>query len=60
MTKTEIRKQYKALRLKLSSEEIEEYSMAIANRCLALPIWKKTYYHIYLSMVKKKEINSLN
>lgn len=56
--KTALRKKYTEKRQALSSEEIEEYSMAIANRCLALPIWKKTYYHIYLSMVKKKEINT--
>lgn len=58
MTKTEIRKQYKALRLKLSSEEIEEYSLEIANKALELPIWNAEFYHLFLSIAEQKEVDT--
>ena len=32
--------------------------MAIANRALSLSIWEQTYYHIFLPIVEKKEVNT--
>lgn len=58
MNKFDIRKKYKALRKELSLEEIEEKSLAIANNLLSLPIWDKTYYHLFLPIVEQKEINT--
>ncbi|WP_367772978.1 5-formyltetrahydrofolate cyclo-ligase [Flavobacterium sp. WC2421] len=56
--KKELRTKYKKLRQNLSEIEIEEMSLAIANRLLALPIWEKTYFHIFLSIVEHKEVDT--
>jgi len=48
MTKTELRLLYKKLRKQLSNADIEEKSLAIANGVLALDLWDKTYFHIFL------------
>ena len=58
MTKTELRTQYKALRKNLSETEIEEMSLAIANSVLALDIWDKTYFHVFLPIEEQKEVNT--
>ncbi len=58
MTKKELRTKYKALRARLSDQEIDTMSMDIANRLLQLPIWEKSYYHIFLPIQKQKEINT--
>jgi 5-formyltetrahydrofolate cyclo-ligase len=56
--KKELRNKYKKLRQNLSEVEIDEMSLAIANRLLALPIWEKTYFHIFLSIVEHKEVDT--
>lgn len=58
MFKKEVRKKYKELRAKLSQEEIEDKSLAIANRLLQLNIWDKIYYHLFLSIEEQKEIDT--
>ena len=58
MNKTELRTQYKALRKNLSKVEIEEMSLAIANEVLALDIWDKTYFHVFLPIEEQKEVNT--
>ena len=58
MQKKELRSKYKALRQNLSEIEIEEMSMAIANQLLALPIWEKTYFHIFLPITEQKEVDT--
>src|SRR5690625_1294827 len=58
MDKTALRKHYIARRAELSEEEIESKSLAIANQAIKMPIWDKTYYHIFLSISEKKEINT--
>lgn len=58
MKKSELRAKYKALRSELSENDIEEQSMAIANRLLALPIWDFQYYHLFLSIEEQKEVNT--
>ena len=58
MKKNQLRIKYKRLRQELSSEEIEELSLKIANNLLALPIWHYTYYHLFLSISEKKEVNT--
>jgi 5-formyltetrahydrofolate cyclo-ligase len=57
-TKKELREKYKALRNSLSENELEEMSLAVANKVLALPIWKKDYFHIFLPISEQKEINT--
>jgi len=56
--KKELRLEYKSLRKKLSTDEIEEKSLAVANELLQLPIWDKTYYHVFLPIEEQKEVNT--
>jgi len=58
MTKQGLRKKYKDLRSKLTLNEIEEKSISIANNLLKLSIWNKAYYHIFLSIIEHKEVNT--
>ncbi|MBF4471632.1 5-formyltetrahydrofolate cyclo-ligase [Flavobacterium sp. HJJ] len=58
MLKKELRQKYKVLRSGLSEIEIEEKSLAIANEILKLPIWDKTYFHVFLSIEEQKEVNT--
>ncbi|MES2746996.1 MAG: 5-formyltetrahydrofolate cyclo-ligase [Bacteroidota bacterium] len=58
MDKTDLRKKYKALRQALSDAEMEAKSLAIANQLLSLDIWHKTYFHLFLSIEKHKEIDT--
>ncbi|CAM3327320.1 5-formyltetrahydrofolate cyclo-ligase [Aequorivita lipolytica] len=56
--KKTLRIKYKKFRENLSEESIEEMSLQIANQALKLPIWNQTYYHIFLSISSKKEVNT--
>lgn len=58
MTKTELRKKYKNLRQSLSDDQIEDYSINIANRLLNFDIWAHSFYHIFLTMAKQNEVNT--
>ena len=58
MNKKEARKKSKEARKKLSFEEIEEKSLAIANQLVKMDIWDKTYYHLFLPIEEQKEVNS--
>ncbi|RKS15601.1 5-formyltetrahydrofolate cyclo-ligase [Flavobacterium sp. 120] len=56
--KKELRLKSKTLRNALSENEIEEMSLAVANKILTLPIWEKTYFHIFLPITEQKEVNT--
>jgi len=58
MNKTEYRKVYKILRKALSTQDVEELSMKIANQLLTLNIWQKEFYHIFLSIIELNEVNT--
>lgn len=58
MTKSELRKTYKSLRSNLSDDVVDEFSLAIANNLLKLPIWEYSFYHIFLSIEEQKEVNT--
>ena len=58
MTKSEIRKVHKSLRKDLTEAEIEDFSLEIANQLLGLPIWNYQYYHLFLSIIEQKEVNT--
>ncbi len=58
MTKAELRKKYKKLRRELSFEQIDAFSIEIANRLLELPIWEYSFYHLFLSITEHKEVNT--
>lgn len=58
MDKKELRAKYRQLRAQLTSEEIDDLSMAIANRMLQLDIWDKTYFHLFLTIEEKREVDT--
>lgn len=58
MDKKELRAKYKQLRAQLTPDEIDDRSMAIANRMLGLDIWDKTYFHLFLTIEEKKEVDT--
>lgn len=57
-TKKELRLKYKNLRQNLSEDEVEEMSLAVANKLLTIPIWEKNYFHIFLPISEHKEVNT--
>ncbi|WP_333599637.1 5-formyltetrahydrofolate cyclo-ligase [Flavobacterium sp.] len=58
MNKKDLRKKYKALRQQLSKEQIEDKSLAIANRLLSLDVWGQTYFHLFLTIEEQKEMDT--
>ena len=58
MLKTTLRKQYKTKRNSLTAQEIDDFSLQIANQLLQLSIWGKTYYHLFLSIEEQKEVQT--
>lgn len=58
MTKKELRKTYKGHRKNLSENQIEDFSLAISNQLLKLPIWEHSFYHIFLAIQEQKEVNT--
>lgn len=58
MTKAELRKAYKLLRKSLSEDQIEDFSLQIANQLLQLPIWGYSFYHLFLSITEHQEVNT--
>ena len=60
MLKKDLRLKYITLREQLSPSQIADKSLAISNKTLELPIWSKDYYHIFLPILSKREIDTLN
>lgn len=58
MLKQALRLHYKTLRKQLSENQLEEMSLAVANNVLTLPIWEKTYFHIFLPIEAHNEVNT--
>lgn len=58
MIKEQLRLNYSKLRHALSADAIPEKSMRIANNVLALPIWRATYFHSFLSIPSQKEVDT--
>ena len=58
LNKNELRIKYKKLRQQLSIIEIDEMSLAIANKLLQMDIWKQTYYHLFLTIEEQNEIET--
>ena len=58
MQKSELRKKYNKLRDELSQNEIEKLNEAIQNNIKELDIWNKEYFHVFLTMKNKKEIDT--
>ncbi|NKI26475.1 5-formyltetrahydrofolate cyclo-ligase [Arenibacter sp. 6A1] len=58
MLKKELRATYAQRRERLSHEQVSEASIALANQLLTLPIWNFDYYHLFLSITEKKEVDT--
>lgn len=56
--KEALRKQYLERRLALTQDQLEEYSIQIANKVVQMDIWHYSTYHIFLPIVKFNEINT--
>ncbi len=58
MLKNDLRSKYSNLRKDLAPEGVMNASLAIANKLLQVPIWEKEYYHLFLSITEKKEVDT--
>lgn len=58
ITKKDLRIAYKTLRSQLTSEQVAEKSLAIANRLLQLPVWDKEFYHVFLPIIRQNEVDT--
>jgi 5-formyltetrahydrofolate cyclo-ligase len=60
MTKKELRIKYKALRNSMTADEVDDKSLAIANKLLEADVWNKEhiYYHLFLTIEEQREINT--
>lgn len=59
MLKADLRLKYSQLRNQIPTEKISEDSLLISNKALELPIWDFDYYHIFLPIPNKKEIDTV-
>lgn len=58
MHKEKLRLNFRKKRKLLSPISVENESIEIANKVLRLPIWNRSFFHIFLSITKKKEVNT--
>lgn len=58
MTKKDLRLDYKLRRNNISRQFLANASLAVANNSLQLPIWGFDYYHIFLPIIEKKELDT--
>ena len=56
MKKSELRAFYKTLRKELSLKDMDDLSLQIANLVLKLPIWKHSFFHVFLTIESLKEV----
>ena len=58
VSKEKLRITFLEKRLELSEEDHNEKSFDIANHCLKLPIWNLEYFHLFLPIKIKAEIDT--
>lgn len=58
MNKKQLRLKYKKLREVLTPDDVEEGSLEIANNLIDLPIWGHSFYHLFLSISEKREVDT--
>ena len=58
MLKREIRAQYPKLRNEIPQDILKEKSLAISNQLLKLPLWDAEFFHIFLTISEKKEVDT--
>ena len=57
-TKPALRTLYLEKRKALETDSHVDLSFSIANQCLKLPIWDYQYFHLYLPLTEKAEIDT--
>lgn len=60
MLKKDLRLKYSTLRRQLSLSQVAEKSLTISNKVLELPIWSKEFYHTFLPITSKQEVDTIN
>ena len=58
MLKKDLRQKYSNLRNGLTPQSLLNSSLTIANKILELPIWDGEFYHIFLAIPEKKEVDT--
>lgn len=58
MLKKELRIKNLSLRRTITAEQLSEQSLQLANTLLTLPIWNFSYYHLFLPITEKKEVDT--
>lgn len=58
MLKKELRLSHGLLREKIFEETLLESSLAIANALLQLPIWHHEYFHLFMPITAKREVDT--
>ena len=59
MLKPELREKYKNLRADITPSQASDLGLVLANGLLQIPIWDFFYYHIFLSIEEKNEVDTL-
>jgi 5-formyltetrahydrofolate cyclo-ligase len=58
ISKKILREKYKQYRSVLTVAQVDEKSILIANQLLKMAIWDKTYYHVFLTIERLKEVDT--
>ena len=58
MTKQELRNKYRLLRGRLSQNEVKTLSTKITTQLLELPVWDKSYYHVFMPIKEQNEVDT--
>ncbi len=58
MLKRELRAKYTKLRAQIPSDILQKKSLKISNQLLQLPVWEFDYFHIFLTIPEKKEVDT--
>ena len=58
MFKKDLRLNFISLRKGLAPEDLFNGSLAIANQSLKVPIWEGEFYHLFLPISEKKEVDT--
>ena len=56
--KSDLRSHYLKLRSKLTSQQIDNFSIEIVNRSLELNLWDKSIYHLFMASEQNNEIDT--
>ena len=58
MNKIELRKKYILLRQAILADDADQKSLLIANNVLKMELWNNLYFHIFLPIETKNEVNT--